>query len=319
MTEKKPLGAGFWKSLAGRRSGGLGETFQGALICPDDDAALEPRDEGRAFICPGCNRRFEVGADGALDILPVGDPYQLSPAQVRALEESASANRRIDDPAAHFGGIWETMLALLGSLEGKKGLDACCGTGWGAAALAAAGASMAAVDIVAGEGGLATAAEVVRGRGVAVDRFQADVVRLPFAPQTFDFVYVAAALHTLPRPERLTMEIERVLKPGGMLVNLDEPIAESSVRGIGAGDPRRSGRQLALKDYEGIYKQAGLAMHVLFPGDKTLPEPGFAGTFRRSHRAHDGQEARLLVGVRPGGLRMPVLKIPFWSRRNGDE
>lgn len=45
----------------------------------------------------------------------------------------------------------------------------------------------------------------------------ADAAALPYAPQTFDAVVIANALHILPTPEQAMAEIARVLKPGGLL------------------------------------------------------------------------------------------------------
>ena len=44
-----------------------------------------------------------------------------------------------------------------------------------------------------------------------------DASRLPYAPETFDAVVIANALHILPEPDRVLREARRVLKPGGWL------------------------------------------------------------------------------------------------------
>ena len=44
-----------------------------------------------------------------------------------------------------------------------------------------------------------------------------DAVALPYAPETFDAVVIANALHILPEPDKVMAEIRRVLKPGGWL------------------------------------------------------------------------------------------------------
>ena len=44
-----------------------------------------------------------------------------------------------------------------------------------------------------------------------------DATVLPYAPETFDAVVIANALHIMPQPEKTLSEIRRVLKPGGLL------------------------------------------------------------------------------------------------------
>jgi ubiquinone/menaquinone biosynthesis C-methylase UbiE len=44
---------------------------------------------------------------------------------------------------------------------------------------------------------------------------------LPFGPQTVDVILSFFALHHMDHPEHLLMEIDRVLKPGGILLMID--------------------------------------------------------------------------------------------------
>ena len=44
-----------------------------------------------------------------------------------------------------------------------------------------------------------------------------DAAALPYAPETFDAVVIANALHILQEPDKVIAEIRRVLKPGGWL------------------------------------------------------------------------------------------------------
>jgi len=56
-----------------------------------------------------------------------------------------------------------------------------------------------------------------------------DAAALPYAPESFDAVVIANALHIMPEPDRAMAEIRRVLKPEGLL------FAPTFVHGEGVG------------------------------------------------------------------------------------
>lgn len=56
-----------------------------------------------------------------------------------------------------------------------------------------------------------------------------DAASLFYAPESFDAVVIANALHVLPEPQKVLAEIDRVLKPGGLL------LAPTFVHGEGLG------------------------------------------------------------------------------------
>ncbi|MBI3332994.1 MAG: class I SAM-dependent methyltransferase [Candidatus Omnitrophica bacterium] len=114
------------------------------------------------------------------------------------------------------GAHYETLRSFLPPkhLQGRV-LDAGCGPGWDAAAMAAGnGASLVAVDL-SWDAVRLTHRRLgsLRGTGVV----QADLESLPFREGTFDFVYSYGVLHHLPDADRGFEELARVVRPGGML------------------------------------------------------------------------------------------------------
>jgi ubiquinone/menaquinone biosynthesis C-methylase UbiE len=95
-------------------------------------------------------------------------------------------------------------------VQGKRVLEAGCGTGLLLDRLARVAADVTGVDL--SRGMLAHA----RARGHRV--VQADLRFLPFADETFDAVASFKVLAHVPKPERAVAELARVLKPGGHLV-----------------------------------------------------------------------------------------------------
>jgi ubiquinone/menaquinone biosynthesis C-methylase UbiE len=59
-----------------------------------------------------------------------------------------------------------------------------------------------------------------------------DAHRLPFSSESFDVVFICAALHHMASPQKVFQEISRVLKPGGILLSLGEPVVAPYFQGI---------------------------------------------------------------------------------------
>src|SRR5438034_2544669 len=97
-------------------------------------------------------------------------------------------------------------------LQGKLVLDVGCGMGRYAEVATRWGAHVVGVD-------LSVAAEVA-ARNLA-DRsatfFQADVFNLPFAPESFDYIYSIGVLHHTPDCEPAFKVLPALLKPGGKI------------------------------------------------------------------------------------------------------
>jgi len=113
------------------------------------------------------------------------------------------------------------MLALAGDVDGRHVLDAGCGSGPLAAALASRGAAVTGVD--ASPRMLALAR---RRLGETVPLLELDLRDpMPFGTGTFDDVVASLVLHYLEDWGPTLTEVRRVLRPGGrLLASVDHPI-----------------------------------------------------------------------------------------------
>jgi 2-polyprenyl-3-methyl-5-hydroxy-6-metoxy-1,4-benzoquinol methylase len=106
-----------------------------------------------------------------------------------------------------FGGLIDYA-----ALRGKRALEVGCGLGAIAAELARHGASVTALDLTR------IGVTSVRRRfcldGTSAAAVQGDASRLPFAGESFDFVWTWGVLLHVPDLEAALAEIRRVLRPG---------------------------------------------------------------------------------------------------------
>ncbi|MBO4299564.1 MAG: class I SAM-dependent methyltransferase [Clostridia bacterium] len=99
-------------------------------------------------------------------------------------------------------------------VRGMDVLEVATGPGLLAKKVAPYAKTMLATDYSAG-----MIAEAMKGEIPANLRFEvADAAALPYAGDSFDAVIISNALHVMPEPEKALREIDRVLKPGGLLI-----------------------------------------------------------------------------------------------------
>ena len=99
-------------------------------------------------------------------------------------------------------------------IRDKEVLELATGPGLLAKHVAPAARRMVATDYSDG-----MIAEAKKGECPANLTFEvADAMQLPYLDDSFDAVLIANALHIVPDPKQVLREIDRVLRPGGMLI-----------------------------------------------------------------------------------------------------
>jgi len=150
-------------------------------------------------------------AYGGEDLMKA-DHYDSFAAGYSAENESSLLNAYYERPA---------MIDLAGDVDGRRVLDAGCGSGPLSAALRAKGA------IVTGFDGSPAMLELARQRlGDDAALHVADLSRpLPFADGAFDDIVASLVLHYLRDWATPLAELRRLLKPGGRLIlSVNHPI-----------------------------------------------------------------------------------------------
>lgn len=152
----------------------------------------------------------------ALDVRrrdPAADPVAALAERTRASfgYEWTHFHRWQDSGEISFRDYFQT--ADLAALRGGRVLDAGCGMGRHARQMASHARHVVGVDF---SQAIAQAAINTRGAG-RVDCVQADLLRLPFADATFDYVYSLGVLHHLGNTETAVRSLVATVKPGGRL------------------------------------------------------------------------------------------------------
>jgi ubiquinone/menaquinone biosynthesis C-methylase UbiE len=149
------------------------------------------------------------------------------------------------------------MLTLTGE---ERVLDVGTGAGEFAIALAPLAREVVGVDVVP--------ALLEEGRKRApknVEFVEANATALPYERGFFDLVCTARALHHLPRPELVLAELNRVLRPGGAMLVVDQIASNDPLAAIELNrfeqtrDPSTT-RVLADVDLRGLFDANGLVL-----------------------------------------------------------
>jgi SAM-dependent methyltransferase len=205
-------------------------------LYPTADDARETR-EGRLH-CEICRLERPV-RDGVADLML--NPSPEVSAEAEGLERFALEMRRdgwdrarvLGLPHDESGYWWAQRRAMEYLLEtvpfepGQRILDIGANTCWATAIFARIGLNAVALDISMVEmQGLRTADWWFEEQGTYFERVLAQMSTLPFADDSFDWVFCCEVLHHNDRRKMTAAlrEIHRVLRPGGSLLVMNEPL-----------------------------------------------------------------------------------------------
>ncbi len=170
---------------------------------------------------------------------------------------------------------FDVMLDLAQPGPGTRVLDLGAGRGWAARRFAQRGCTTVAVDVVDDPLiGLGRIRALTVQDGTQISPIVADGENLPFAPGSFDLVFCAATLHHATNLPLLLRNVAKVLRPGGLLVAINEPIIADQVNEAVALATSEAAREMAyginetrphLADYRRALRAAGLRERQIFP------------------------------------------------------
>ena len=179
-------------------------------------------------------------------------------------------------------------------LAGKTILDYCCGTGITAIYFALCGAKVHAFD--ASSAAIEIAKESAKRSDVesVVDFTTEDARELPYASDTFDFVFCQSALHIVIDYPECPAEIARVLKSGGKAVFCEEALDQNIfLRPIRRLRRRRhrecGGRPLRYADIRAFGHNFSLT---------TIHHFNLLGQIKNLFAGHRAKHGRMKPGVR---------------------
>lgn len=158
-------------------------------------------------------------------------------------------NERLQDQAATLA---ELLHADTAYPAGSRVLEAGCGVGAQTLTLArrSPGAAFTSIDISAGS--LAQARRQAAAAGLTnVTFLQADLFALPFAPASFDHVFVCFVLEHLARPQQALRALRGLLRPGGTLTVIEGD------HGSAFFHPDDADAQAAVQCQVALQRQAG--------------------------------------------------------------
>jgi SAM-dependent methyltransferase len=262
------------------------------LCCPECHGNLSPRDlvvadghwQSGTLDC-ACGQHFEIR-----DSIPrfvSDDAY----AGNFSFEWTIHSKTQVDSRASSRS--WDTFFEKTGldpaSLRGKRVLDVGVGSGRFADVASKCGAEVIGVDL---SFSVDAARQTFRDRG-NIHLVQANVFRLPFRPNTFDFIYSIGVLHHTPDCRRAFECLPPLLAPGGQIAiwvyasDLRKP--STVAKKIGAAESFRLARHRWAMAVSGAYRLVTVRInkrllyflcHVAVPYGALARVPLFGGLLK---------------------------------------
>jgi SAM-dependent methyltransferase len=186
---------------------GLDKKVQAILRCPACQGRVG--DDTGGLQCLDCQRKFPL-AKGVLRF--VDKQYYAGSFGFQWLKHDRTQLDNENSRRSEQDFIRKTGLTR-SDLAGKLVLDVGCGMGRYAEVASRWGAQVVGIDL---SQAVEAAARNLAERDVTI--FQADVFSLPFAPESFDYIYSMGVLHHTPSCENAFKTLPRFLKPGGGIV-----------------------------------------------------------------------------------------------------
>ncbi|OQX08116.1 MAG: SAM-dependent methyltransferase [Desulfobulbaceae bacterium A2] len=209
---------------------------------------------------------------------------------------------------------------------GHSVLEAGCGVGAQTVTLArqSPGARITSVDLSAASVDQARAAVAAAGL-TNVSLQQADIFDLPFAPASFDHLFLCFVLEHLPRPVEALRALQRVLKPGGSVTVIEgdhgstffSPDSEFAQRAIdcqvklqaASGGNACIGRALYPLLHEAGYRAVRVSPRMVYvDASRSALVDGF---IRKTFTA-------MIEGVRPAALAAGLVEATDFDRGIAD-
>ncbi len=185
---------------------GLAEEVRSILRCISCQSEL--RQESDGLVCAACSRKFPAvkGVVRFVDAEHYAGSFGFQWHLFRQTQLDNETSRQSESDFRRRTGFEPEELA------GKLVLDVGCGMGRFAEVATRWGAHVVGVDLsLAAE----VAEENLRDRQAVF--FQADVFKLPFAPESFDYIYSLGVLHHTPDCKAAFQALPGLLKPGGRI------------------------------------------------------------------------------------------------------
>ncbi|MGO8864880.1 MAG: methyltransferase domain-containing protein [Alphaproteobacteria bacterium] len=181
---------------------------------------------------------------------------------------SARESRRLHDQATTLA---ELLLSDTAYPPGSRVLEAGCGIGAQTVTLARQSPAAAIVAVDVAPDSLAQARRKIEASALANVTLEcADIFALPFAPASFDHVFVCFVLEHLSEPAKALVLLREVLKPGGTITVIegdhgstyfhpDSPEAKRAVECLVELQARAGGNGLIGRQLYPLLVQAGFA------------------------------------------------------------